>query len=259
MRKIIKFLKFHFSIDRLFLCLFAALLFVMSFFWAHPFVAIITIGSVLVVILLLRFALFTKNNSKNRDISSEIPQAQQTKEIITKLTSQMNVELNPSEPFVFVPDLANAKVRPSPFWSKFKIHYGGKIYIGYLFVLGLDNIALQGVVAHELAHLKKKHALKFLVVPFIFIAILAYLILSSQINVIILFLILAVWALTFSIISWYDEYQADAEASSVVGEKEMIHTLDKIATLINRRRDTFTHPSFNKRTSHIKSNGNTST
>ena len=130
--------------------------------------------------------------------------------------------------------------------------------IGCTMLCGLDDNALKGVLAHELAHIKKRHTIKIsllsiiLLIPMIVCVFLARS--WSEITIFLTFaLMVIVWIFLYSSISWHNEYEADAVASEYVGKQTISHALTQAAGLINRHGDTLTHPSFKKRISHLPS------
>ena len=61
--------------------------------------------------------------------------------------------------------------------------------------------------------------------------------------------------LVFSLVSWRDEYEADAAATEYVGKKDMAYALEQVAKHIYRPGDTLAHPSFKKSISRLLSEG----
>jgi Zn-dependent protease with chaperone function len=173
--------------------------------------------------------------------------------IMAELASAMNVKLHPTKSLEFVPALKGARSAPRPFFSGCKLHLGGTVYIGCTILCGLDNLALKGILAHELAHLKKRHSVKGLLSILVFVPVPVYAFVSKSMLMIPILLNSTIGVLVFSLISWHHEYEADAVAAEYVGEKDMAYALEQAAGLIHRPGDTLLHPSFNKRISHLLS------
>jgi Zn-dependent protease with chaperone function len=173
---------------------------------------------------------------------------------MVELANRMDVKLHPTKSLEIVPGLRNAKSAPCPFFSGHKVRFGGTVQIGCTILCGLTNPALKSVLAHELAHLRRRHLKKSLLSLIVFVPVLVYGFLSGSMPPIIsIFLTLTVWALVFSLISWRNEYEADAVGAEYVGKKPMADALEEIARLLHRTRDTVTHPSFKKRRSRLLS------
>jgi Zn-dependent protease with chaperone function len=82
---------------------------------------------------------------------------------------------------------------------------------------------------------------------------LVYGLVSRSVAVIPVLLSFAVFGLVISLISWHNEYEADAVAAEYVGKECMVYALEQVAQLLHRRRDTYTHPSFKRRISRLLS------
>ncbi|HEX7474666.1 MAG TPA: M48 family metalloprotease, partial [Dehalococcoidales bacterium] len=110
--------------------------------------------------------------------------------------------------------------------------------------------ALRCVLAHELAHIKKKHSI---VLGILVLVLIGGVVVSAMYsgNIILFLLVILVGAAIISVLSWYDEYQADSVAAKVVGSTEMASALRQVSALLNRGKDSFTHPSFEKRISSL--------
>ena len=159
------------------------------------------------------------------------------------LIRRMNVKLDKKQPIGIIPDLFNAAARPN-----FRIIIGGAL------IEKLDSLALQAVFAHELAHLKSKHYLKYFVISMIIImGILIYQSFFPAISGIMTFILaLAAIILSFSYISWYFEYEADTVAKKYVGKEAVISELEDFKRIMDKDNDSFTHPSFSKRITKLK-------
>jgi Zn-dependent protease with chaperone function len=170
--------------------------------------------------------------------------------MLSELAVQMKVVLNPSKPATFEADFTNASAGPRPYFSGLKPHHGGSVRIGYLILYGLQDSALRCVLAHELAHIKKKHSI---VLGILVLVLIGGVVVSAMYsgNIILFLLVILVGAAIISVLSWYDEYQADSVAAKVVGSTEMASALRQVSALLNRGKDSFTHPSFEKRISSL--------
>jgi len=159
------------------------------------------------------------------------------------LAQDMGVKLDKKRPTGIAPNWVNAAATPN-----------NRIIIGKPLLDNLDNLALRGLFAHELTHLKKKHHLKHcvLAVSVTFGVGLYQSFFPSLSDVMACILALAAISLIFSFVSWHFEYEADAIASQYVGKEIMISTLQGIQRMINRHGDTFTHPSFSKRIARLQ-------
>ena len=207
----------------------------------------IDIVYVLVAILIVRFVAYSIRNRGKNELAC--PLSQRVAGILDQLANEMNVKLHPTKSLVIESGYHGADAFPRPFFVGGRIHYGGRVRIGCSVIQSLDDIALKGVLAHELAHLKKKHSAKAL--PFFVLsgAVAMYCIVS--VYVIPFFLTIVVGILVLSIVSWHHEYEADAVAADCVGQKGMVYTLEHVTLVIHRRGDTLTHPSFAKRITHL--------
>ena len=125
--------------------------------------------------------------------------------------------------------------------------------VGCTILCSLDNPALRGVFAHELAHLRKWHPMKILLcfVTFIIIPVLVYIFVINPI--IPVFLTVTIEVLVLSLISWHFEYEADGVGADFVQKKDMANALEQAAKVIARPGHSLTHPSFEKRISRLLS------
>ena len=201
----------------------------------------------LIIISFIRSTIFVVRSKQhsNRNKKNCIPNCQRYQEasnILSELAREMNVELNPTKSFKVSTQFGGASAD------------GRTVHIEYSVLYCLDNIALKGVLAHELGHIKKKHQKKMRLsyVVFVFISIIpiAYG-LSSKSQTIIPFLItFLLFVLVRSFISWDHEFEADRIAAKYIRE-DMAYALEEFGKLIYRPGDTLDHPSFKKRISRI--------
>lgn len=197
------------------------------------------------IILLIRFCIYSF-----RSVPKSNPDCYRGKiamSIMTKLANEMNVRLHPTKSLEIKPQLRGASAS-SWFFSS-----GGSVSIGCTLLCGLDDMALKGIIAHELAHLKKRHSLKTLPCLLLFIPVIVFGIASKSTTIIPILVSLGLGTIVFSMLSWHYEYQADVVAAEYVGKKEMAHALEQVSSLLYRPGDTLAHPSFKKRISHVLS------
>ena len=216
-------------------------------------VQIVSMGVFVVLIIVLCVHLVVEGPWDRQKSSSECLRGPETMSILVELANRMNVRLHPTKSLKIVPGLRNAKATPCPFLSGFRVHFGGTVQICCTMLCGLEGPALGGVLAHELAHLKRRHLAKVLLSLLAFIPILVYGLVSRSVAGIPILLSFAIFGLVISLISWQTEYEADAVAAEYVGKERMAYALEQVAQLLHRHRDTFTHPSFKRRISRLLS------
>lgn len=207
---------------------------------------------ILVVILFFRLLIYSWRNKKKRN--TNCPREKEAINILLELTNKMNVKLHPTKLFEIVPDFKGASSLPRPFLTGCKVHFGGTVRVGCTILCCIDNLALKGVLAHELAHILKKHSLRALPSLLVLLPVLVYGFISNSFPIIPFLLAIPVGILILSFISWHHEYEADAIASGYVGKKDMVYSLQQFAGLIYRPGDTLIHPSFKKRISRLLAN-----
>lgn len=210
---------------------------------------------VLAAVLLIRLFMYVLNSrQKGNPDCMRRPVAMK---LMAKLASEMNVRLHPAKSLEIVPELRGARSIPW-LWLGWRAHARGRVRIGCTILCGLDDIALKGVIAHELAHLKRRHFLRLLafLLPLLllFPALLVYLCFWEPLTAFVLTLLtVTIGILVYSLVSWRQEYEADAVAAEYVGPTDMAHALEQAARLMYRPGDTLTHPSFRKRISRLQS------
>ncbi len=207
--------------------------------------------SILVIILFIRLLIYSFRSRYKGNPGCH--RGQVIMSLMAKLANEMNVKLHPTRSLDIVPDLIGACSVPWPVFSGRRVHFRGRVRIGCTLLYGLDDLALRGIIAHELAHLKKSHSIKVLLSFLLFVPVLSFWIVSDSTPIIPILLTFNIWALVLSLISWHHEYEADAEAAEHVGEKDMAYALEQVAGLIYRPGDTLAHPSFKKRISRLLS------
>ena len=202
-------------------------------------------------ILIIRFLIYSLNNRPKGD--TKCCKRQSAERILNELANEMNVKLHTTRSLDIVPKYRGASSFILPSFYDGRLRCLSRVRIGCIIICGLDNVALEGIIAHELAHLKRHHSIHDLTLIFIFVSVLVYLfILGSPL----LFpLIAAIWTLVFSWTSWRSEYEADAVAANYIGKEDMTHALKQFARLVYRPSDTLLHPSFKKRISRLSGQG----
>ena len=253
MKKRFKNLYYQASFDRLIILL-ASVSLVIALVSAGQ-IRIVSIGivSILVIILFIRLIIYWSGSS--RKSNPECHRGHEAMNIMSELASQneMNVKLHPTKSLKIVPELKGAKSALTPFFSGCKVHFGGTVRIGCTTLCGLDNRALKGILAHELAHLRKRHYAKGFLSFLVAIPVIVYVFVSRSVPIIPVLLTITIGILVFSLIYWHHEYEADAVAADFIGKKDMAYAHEKIAGLIHRPGDTLAHPSFKKRISRLLS------
>jgi len=205
---------------------------------------------VLAIILFIRLFIYSlKSPHKGNPDCRRRPEAMS---LMAKLANEMNVRLHPTKSLEIAPEFRGAS---SALWffSGWKVHFRGRVRIGCTILCGLDDLALRGILAHELAHLGKRHSLRVLPFLLLFVTVLIYWVVSKSTPMIPILLTFAIGTLVFSLVSWHHEYEADAVAAEYVGKKDMAYALEQVARLMYRPGDTLAHPSFKKRISRLLS------
>lgn len=251
MKNKFKYLYYQASFDHLVLLLLCISL-VIGLVWAGQ-VRIVSLGVFVVLMIVFCVRLIGEGPRDSHKTSSECLRGQETMSILVELSNRMHVRLHPTKSLEIVPGLRNAKARSRPFFSGPRVHFGGTVQICCTILCGLESPALGGVLAHELAHLKRRHLSKALLSFLSFIPILVYGLVSRSVTLIPILLSCAVFGFVISLVSWHNEYEADAVAAEYVGKEQMAYALEQVAQLLHRRRDTYTHPSFKRRISRLLS------
>lgn len=206
---------------------------------------------ILVVILFIHLFIYLSRSPRKGNLNCH--RGQEAMNIMAELANEMNVKLHPTKSLEIAPELRGARSAPRPFFSGCKVHFGGTVHIGCTILCGLDNLALKGILAHELAHLRKRHSIKGLLSLLVFIPVPVYGFVSESMLIIPILLNFTIGVLVLSLISWHNEYEADAVAAEYVRKKDMAYALEQVAGLIHRPGDTLVHPSFKKRISRLLS------
>jgi len=145
---------------------------------------------------------------------------------------------------------------------------GTTIEIGQPVLDSLDSFSIKAVFAHELAHIKGKHALKKgrLLFGVLFAAAVLLGVLdsfgllgSSLFTCSALLTLLAFMGIAMRFILWPFEYEADLMADRCVKEGAVVSSLKAMTTLrkTDVTRDFYSHPSVNKRIANLGWSGKT--
>lgn len=246
-----KHLRYQASFDRLIILL-ASVSLVIALVSSGQ-VRTVSIGILTILVIILFIRLFIYWSKSSRKSNPDCHRGHEAMNIMAELANEMNVKLHPTKSLQIVPGLRGANSAPLPFFSGCKAHFGGTVHVGCTILCGLDNLALKGILAHELAHLKKWHYARGLLSFLVVIPVTVYGFVSKSMPTIPILLTITIGILVFSLISWRHEYEADAVAAEYVGKKDMAYALEQIARLIYRPGDTLAHPSFKKRISRLLS------
>jgi Zn-dependent protease with chaperone function len=169
-----------------------------------------------------------------------IPNCQRSQEalsIFTALVKTMQVDVPSTDPFEILVQFNWART------------VGKTVQLGSTILYGLDDIALKGVIAHELGHIKKNHSIKAKMSYLIFLPAVVSLgfinisIFAGGITIILILVGIIAW----SFLSWQREFEADAEAAKWVGPNTITHALEESSKFIYRPGGTLDHPSFRNR------------
>ena len=163
---------------------------------------------------------------------SDVPESLRT------LAERMKVVLDPQVPVEIAPTWLGARAMVAARGRR-----GNRIRIGGALAARLSPGALDGVMAHELAHIKCMHW--ELLLAGSTLAALAGIAVGLAVDLpIALRLILggAVLIVTAAVLSWVSEYEADSVAAEYVGYDVMALTLRELRDSGFRTRGEFTHP-----------------
>ena len=154
-----------------------------------------------------------------------------------------------------------AKVMPDP-------GLNAKVNDDYLFVTeglwsGLWTLTAKGVMAHEMAHLARKHgrqrSIAFWVLAVAVFLFSGTVLADFSVTFVILVMLsiaLTAWPLVSTRVRHHQEYDADRQAAKIVGPETMVHTLKSIADRNLWKVDSYTHPSIERRLGKLEREGN---
>ena len=156
-----------------------------------------------------------------------------------------------------------AKVMPCP-------GFNAKVNDDYLFVTeglwsALWTQTAKGVMAHEMAHLARKHgrqrSIAFWVLVatvFLFTGTVLEAFPANFVILVMLSIALTTWPVFWTRVRHHQEYDADKQAAKIVGVETLAHTLKSIADRTLWKVDTYTHPSIERRLAKLEREGNRS-
>jgi len=142
---------------------------------------------------------------------------------------------------------------------------------GKCLVLGIELLKRltfderQAVVAHELGHMKERHDIFRLILPFLFLVVPLYswsklsspIFFTESLTQIAVTVMLNIALLAFVVMvtipfNWYFEVRADRVAASLVGKENIISALMKLGAGKNLKEPSETHPSIAERVKLIE-------
>lgn len=159
-------------------------------------------------------------------------------ESLKALAGRMKVVLDPTVPVEIAPSWLGARAMVAAQGRR-----GNRIRLGGALAARLSPDALEGVMAHELAHLKCMHW--ELLLAGSSLAALAGIAVGLAVDLsIAMRLVLGggILILSTAVLSWVSEYEADSVAAQFVGYEVMSRTLGELRDSGFRTRAEFTHP-----------------
>lgn len=157
------------------------------------------------------------------------------------LADKMGVKLNKKCPFGIMKDLDNACSNP----------LYRRVIFGQVLLKKLNEKERLALVAHEFAHLKYQHWANFIFPVLAMYLVVLVLSLTASPPIVTNLTAVAASILVFVIVSWRNEYAADAGAAKYAGEESMISLLRKLRPVEKWDFETETHPSINARISKL--------
>jgi Zn-dependent protease with chaperone function len=159
-------------------------------------------------------------------------------ESLVTLAGRMKVVLDPNVPVEIAPSWLGARAMVSAGGRR-----GNRIRLGGALAARLSPEALEGVMAHELAHIKCMHW--ELLLAGSALAALAGIAVGLAVDLATVWRLIlggSVLVLSASVLSWVSEYEADSVAAQFVGYSVMASTLRELRDSGFRTRAEFTHP-----------------
>jgi hypothetical protein len=146
-------------------------------------------------------------------------------------------------------------------WDNAEIKFGN-LKLGQILIEKINKNSLNSVLAHELAHLKRKHTEKHMLAYLIFglLVVLSVWMTSTLpslnsylINFILIFI--ATYAIQLRFLSWSLEYEADSIGATQEQLSVFKQALKDVAAIKNMdfHRDFYRHPSMEKRINKLTS------
>jgi Zn-dependent protease with chaperone function len=158
---------------------------------------------------------------------------------LRSISQPFNVRLNKIKPFGILKGSDNAWANP----------FTRQIVVGEKTLRLLKTPEeLTALVGHELTHIGRHHHLKMAFWTFAVPITLALPFYLTHAPIIITELVFyAVFFVAFLLVSWHNEYEADAGAAIIAGQDAMISVLHKLVPEKNWVHESETHPSVNNR------------
>ena len=126
------------------------------------------------------------------------------------------------------------------------------VVVGKDCIRKLNSEQQLAVLAHECAHIKKRHPLKLMIFLTLFLPFFLPLL---ELPIVMSTIALLAYIFVASVpISWRNEFEADKVAAEFVGKETVISTLLAISTGKNRDEPSESHPSITKRIEKLKTN-----
>lgn len=169
-------------------------------------------------------------------------------ESLSSLAGRMKVVLDPSIPVEIAPSWRGARAMVAARGRR-----GNRIRIGGALAERLSPDALEGVMAHELAHLRCMHWELLLACSSL--ATLAGIAVGLAVDLPMALRVLfggGVLILSTAALSWLAEYEADSVAAQYVGYDVMALTLRELRDSGFRTRAEFTHPPDGSRVRQLR-------
>lgn len=233
--------------SKLFLCLLVIISAYSIYFTNNPYIKLISIYSFLIASEFMMFLWgkafanhFALNIFRRKTISwKELPMFSDFREIAKNL----GVKLNKNRPFGIMENLDNAFTNP----LTRQIIFGDKL------IQRLSEGERLVLFGHELTHLKDGHNIKLMVwtlfVPSLVIFPLRF---TSAPSIVINIVALASFFMTFTLVSWHNEYNADLGGATLAGLRNMLSLLRQLMPRKCWKRESESHPSISNRLLKLK-------
>jgi len=128
-----------------------------------------------------------------------------------------------------------------------------QIVVGDKLLQRLDDGSLTALIGHEITHIKRHHLIKMWLWTMVVPTLVALPLMRAGTPRIVHDVVYyAVFFIAFLLISWHNEYDADAGAARIAGTKNMVSLLKKIVPQGQRQRESETHPSVRNRILKLK-------
>ena len=159
------------------------------------------------------------------------------------LAEAEGVRLNKKRPFGIRKDFDNAYANP----------FTMQIVVGDKLLEKLQEGTLAALIGHEITHLKRHHNIKMFLWTMTLPVLLAVPLARPGTPQIVHDLVLyAMFFIVFLLVSWHNEYDADAGAARIAGTTNMVSLLRVIVPKERWRYESETHPSVHSRILKLK-------